>query len=72
MNDKTVDVNISTHAPHAGRDSVQAFARESAEISTHAPHAGRDAELIKYLLGGDDFYSRAPCGTRRRRVSGGK
>ena len=34
---------ISTHTPHAGRDSGAYSYRMSQQISTHTPHAGRDA-----------------------------
>ena len=33
---------ISTHTPHAGRDTFGHGSHEVAEISTHTPHAGRD------------------------------
>ena len=63
---------ISTHTPHAGRDS-NAFQihHSDKQISTHTPHAGRDpyGSLQKYRCG--YFYSHAPCGARRlRRIYG--
>ena len=34
------------------------------QISTHAPHAGRDVLHMCYDVDRNNFYSRAPCGTR--------
>ena len=39
---RMVEIIISTHAPHAGRDKYHYVCRQSEQISTHAPHAGRD------------------------------
>ena len=66
---RTADAIISTHTPHAGRDSaVDGGVPLMANISTHTPHAGRD-ELNSYdpILFFDDFYSHAPCGARLRK-----
>ena len=35
-------VQISTHAPHTGRDQQVADRLFASQISTHAPHTGRD------------------------------
>ena len=40
-------LNISIHAPRAGRDSVMAScASWEAAISIHAPRAGRDGDVV--------------------------
>ena len=43
------DTSISTHTPHAGRDSNYFQRSPSASISTHTPHAGRDRGLSASL-----------------------
>ena len=41
---------ISTHTPHARRDSVYAdFAPPSLSISTHTPHARRDLRVLDHI-----------------------
>ena len=57
QNLKNVQMNISTHAPHARRDLKKPSGLEIYNISTHAPHARRDydydavqAEVNKFLL----------------------
>ena len=37
-----VEMAISIHAPHAGRDYIQVLHYLMVTISIHAPHAGRD------------------------------
>ena len=37
-----VVIDISIHAPHAGRDKDDIDNSKDARISIHAPHAGRD------------------------------
>ena len=40
---EVLEINISIHAPHAGRDQRVSTAEDDFQISIHAPHAGRDA-----------------------------
>ena len=58
-------VDISTHAPLAGRDYTHSRTSwRRREISTHAPLAGRDSircRVASLLL---NFNPRAPCGAR--------
>ena len=45
-------IEISTHAPHAGRDLVTVDVGDlEVEISTHAPHAGRDSKKHSLVYG---------------------
>ena len=43
--DDLLRVNISTHAPLAGRDDKRKREQRKADISTHAPLAGRDRSI---------------------------
>ena len=58
-------LEISTHAPLAGRDAARNIALAIIAISTHAPLAGRDgiSRVLRDLC--NDFNPRAPCGARR-------
>ena len=59
------DPRISIHAPHAGRDWLQAPAQwQTIQISIHAPHAGRDASGNPLGFQHLNFNPRAPCGAR--------
>ena len=63
--DLTDQIDISTHAPLAGRDqSAPADVRCRTPISTHAPLAGRDLYPLALYLCNIDFNPRAPCGAR--------
>ena len=56
---------ISTHAPHAGSDSVLSLVPSMETISTHAPHAGSDGNRYRSCAGQHNFNPRSPCGERR-------
>ena len=58
-------IRISTHTPHAGRDSGSLSISRKTDISTHTPHAGRDGSFAADRRHLQDFYSHAPCGARR-------
>jgi len=55
-----LNVNISIHAPHAGRDQVQAHLRAEVVISIHAPHAGRDGRGLPVRADAADISIHAP------------
>ena len=40
-----VVLDVSIHAPHAGRDRGPDLDSSVEEVSIHAPHAGRDGEF---------------------------
>ena len=52
---------ISTHTPHARRDSFVFDGAEERGISTHTPHARRDATLGYFPSIILDFNSHASC-----------
>ena len=56
-----IECHISTHTPHARRDTVTAIFAINTGISTHTPHARRDGANHKTLLMSVDFYSHASC-----------
>ena len=58
-------VEISIHAPHAGRDGYSRHDAHDHEISIHAPHAGRDLVDVRGMSFAGNFNPRAPCGARR-------
>ena len=41
-------INVSIHAPHAGRDKNLVVYLLVVQVSIHAPHAGRDANDMLY------------------------
>ena len=45
-----VAIVISTHTPHARRDSVAEPAEHEESISTHTPHARRDKKKVMVIL----------------------
>ena len=55
-----IQEQISTHAPHAGRDRDKGLLKYIAEIFTHAPHAGRDAVYHSIKDGTDEFLLTRP------------
>ena len=57
-------MDISTHAPLAGRDSEFLTPVEAVPISTHAPLAGRDLSVARMDGHPAYFNPRAPCGAR--------
>ena len=58
-------LNVSIHAPHAGRDLVKPHAHAFVRVSIHAPHAGRDkSKAHQYHINEHGFNPRAPCGAR--------
>ena len=57
-------VEISIHAPHAGRDGTSRLRHASHHISIHAPHAGRDTTSTSSKTAAAYFNPRAPCGAR--------
>ena len=59
---------ISTHAPHARRDTAFHRFLMECQISTHAPHARRDYKFLCVGLVRVNFYSRASCEARQRAV----
>ena len=59
-------LQISIHAPHAGRDRPAGRLPYDHVISIHAPHAGRDGRPSSTTFFGRNFNPRAPCGARRR------
>ena len=65
FSEKFAYINISIHAPHAGRDLVNAQIALLEQISIHAPHAGRDCFQLLMVTTVCDFNPRAPCGARR-------
>ena len=48
--DVFVDGVISTHTPHARRDTFKASEQQFGEISTHTPHARRDYNTVTFAL----------------------
>ena len=56
---------VSTHAPLAGSDAVQAALDELQKVSTHAPLAGSDGAFGVERYTGVRFNPRSPCGERR-------
>ena len=63
-----LEVKISTHAPLAGRDDLDAKAADSQpEISTHAPLAGRDGFVLRGLWDGG-ISTHAPLAGRDEQV----
>ena len=59
-------LNISIHAPLAGRDVPDIPRPRLYVISIHAPLAGRDIVFPPALICIDDFNPRAPCGARHK------
>ena len=57
-------INVSIHAPHAGRDDRERDLPMGGLVSIHAPHAGRDSALVKSIPFTKSFNPRAPCGAR--------
>ena len=56
---------ISIHAPHAGRDELYHFRRNSPEIfQSTRPMRGATAQLFNFSVNTTDFNPRAPCGAR--------
>ena len=53
-------VDISIHAPHAGRDTFAALADKWWDISIHAPHAGRDRYSVSTASEPSLFQSTRP------------
>ncbi len=51
---------ISIHAPHTGRDLVQAILIDGEIISIHAPHTGRDHTVAAFRNGEEVFQSTRP------------
>ena len=41
---------VSTHTPHAGRDSATVYVSNAYHVSTHTPHAGRDNIRLQNTL----------------------
>ena len=58
---------ISTHTPHAGRDSGAYSYRMSQQISTHTPHAGRDPFSHNVSISGKFQLTRPMRGATRSR-----
>ena len=54
------ELNISIHAPHAGRDNARRWAFCCCQISIHAPHAGRDNSEADALATAWGFQSTRP------------
>ena len=48
-------VQISTHTPHARRDSYSPASISRGNISTHTPHARRD-DIEKFINSADDKF----------------
>ena len=63
--DSLILIDISIHAPHAGRDAQNDTGDGENHISIHAPHAGRDLPRSRPDAQARDFNPRAPCGARR-------
>ena len=62
---RLLDLQISIHAPLAGRDAIRAGSPSaSSTISIHAPLAGRDVTGRLPQLRVQHFNPRAPCGAR--------
>ena len=61
---RMVVFRISTHTPHAGRDTFGRRLSIRTEISTHTPHAGRDPLCSWSCRPHRYFNSHAPCGAR--------
>ena len=57
-------VQISIHAPRAGRDHGGADQVRPGAISIHAPRAGRDSSSGSSSASRSNFNPRAPCGAR--------
>ena len=62
-----IPVDISIHAPLAGRDQFVFSGIWRGRISIHAPLAGRDSSGPAPRRRAPDFNPRAPCGARRSR-----
>ena len=74
-------VEVSIHAPHAGRDPTLYRLNDMCEVSIHAPHAGRDLQFIiqcpRYRMfqstrpmrgaTGEDFFEAVPKGFQSTR-----
>ena len=58
------DLDVSIHAPHAGRDALLTSLRVPTSVSIHAPHAGRDFCEVGGTRWKSSFNPRAPCGAR--------
>ena len=61
-------IEVSIHAPRAGRDLSQSEAVQLSSVSIHAPRAGRDTSPSTPTTASPCFNPRAPCGARRRRI----
>ena len=57
-------VEVSIHAPRAGRDRLSALAWYGKRVSIHAPRAGRDPSGASPRGTVRSFNPRAPCGAR--------
>ena len=57
-------IDVSIHAPHAGRDVVLLKYDCIRQVSIHAPHAGRDLISTCPAASPASFNPRAPCGAR--------
>ena len=53
--------DISTHTPHARRDSVGVVNTDNQWISTHTPHARRDNIVTAKETNNYNFNSHASC-----------
>ena len=51
---------VSTHTPHAGRDTEDWEIQMKMEVSTHTPHAGRDNSGISRLCQCDCVSTHTP------------
>ena len=61
-------MDISIHAPRAGRDRGFYHFQRGCGISIHAPRAGRDNYKTGQIRRYKDFNPRAPCGARRNLI----
>ena len=54
-------IDISTHTPHARRDTQKMGTGTNVQISTHTPHARRDNLPKVDYSSVNNFYSHASC-----------
>ncbi len=67
MTEAGTNLNVSIHAPRAGRDELSVIKSMSPAVSIHAPRAGRDGIHHRNKSIKKGFNPRAPCGARPSR-----